>query len=185
MSADVPNRRLSGRKRLAPISFWENQIVARASDGSFADGTPNIIKAGKSETSMRCANVMNALMHDDDDDDDFVAPPSAPQPPKLPATQLMAGTVRTAADGTRWRVVEARRYRAQGGAKAEWERVDETASSRRRKAAPVVEAPESPLTQRVADNTAPGLELDAADDDWVPPTTKLEAPLTPLDAPTP
>ena len=37
----------------------------------------------------------------------------------------------------------------------------------------------------VADNTAPGLELDAADDDWVPPTTKLEAPLTPLDAPTP
>ena len=53
MSADVPNRRLSGRKRLAPISFWENQIVARASDGSFADGTPNIIKAGKSETSMR------------------------------------------------------------------------------------------------------------------------------------
>ena len=134
---------------------------------------------------MRCANVMNALMNDDDDDDDFVAPPSAPQPPKLPATQLMAGTVRTAADGTRWRVVEARRYRAQGGAKAEWERVDETASSRRRKAAPVVEAPESPLTQRVADNTAPGLELDAADDDWVPPTTKLEAPLTPLDAPTP
>ena len=60
MSADVPNRRLSGRKRLAPISFWENQIVARASDGSFADGTPNIIKAGKSETSMRCANVMTA-----------------------------------------------------------------------------------------------------------------------------
>ena len=75
---------------------------------------------------------------------------------------------------------------AQGGAKAEWERVDETTSSRRRKAAPVVEAaPESPLTQRVADNTAPGLELDAADDDWVPPTTKMEAPLTPLDAPTP
>ena len=69
MSADVPNRRLSGRKRLAPISFWENQIVARASDGSFADGTPNIIKAGKSETSMRCSNVMNALMNDDDDND--------------------------------------------------------------------------------------------------------------------
>ena len=41
MSADVPNRRPSGRKRLAPISFWENQIVARASDGSFADVTPN------------------------------------------------------------------------------------------------------------------------------------------------
>ena len=33
----------------------------------------------------------------------------APAPPNLPATQFEAGTVRAAADGTRWRVVEARR----------------------------------------------------------------------------
>ena len=50
----------------------------------------------------------------------------APAPPNLPATQFEAGTVRAAADGTRWRVVEARQYRGKnaGLQRCEWELVE-------------------------------------------------------------
>ena len=81
--------------------------------------------------------------------------PSAPQPPRLPATQFEAGTVRAAADGTRWRVVEARQYRGKnaGLQRCEWELVVEEArpASSRRALVPWVPPPSLPrLAAQVA-----------------------------------